>query len=113
MPTAAAQRSVKTTNPAQPPPTPPPPPPPTPPPPPPPAVPDKFRILVQCLKSHRSKGILRPLRSQIAVEIARNGTTYRRAGVTKFRDYAAIVEKEGIISLGGWQGTAWMALLEP
>ena len=82
MPTAAAQRSVKTTNPAQPPPTPPPPPPPTPPPPPPtppppppPAVPDKFKILVQCLISHRSEGILRPLRSQIAVELARIGTT--------------------------------------
>ena len=99
----ATQSSVKTTNPAQPPP----------PPPPPPAVPDKFKILVQCLKSHRLKGILRPLRTHIAEEIARNGTTYRQAGVSKFRDYAAMAEKEGIISLGGWQGTAWIALLEP
>ena len=81
--------------------------------PPPPVVPDKFKILVQCLKSHRSKGILRPLRTKIAVEIGCNGTTYRQAGVTKFRDYAAIAEKEGIISLGGWQGTAWISLLEP
>ena len=95
----AAQSSVKTTNPSQPPP--------------PPAVPDKFKILVQCLKSHRSKGILRPLRTEIAVEIARNGTTYRQAGVSKFRQYAAIAEREGIIELGGWQGTAWIALLEP
>jgi hypothetical protein len=93
MPTAA-QSSVKITNPA-------------------PAVPYKFKILVQCLKSHRSKGILRPLRTHIAEEIARNGTTYRQAGVTKFRDYAAIAEKEGIIALGGWQGTAWIALSEP
>ena len=81
MPTAAAQSSVKTNNPAQPPPTPRPRPPP---PPPPPAVPDKFKILVLRLKSHSSKGIIRPLRSQIAVEITRNGTTYRQAGSRSF-----------------------------
>ena len=97
---SVAQSSVKTANPG-------------PQPPPPPTVPDKFKILVQCLKSHRSKGNLRPLRTHIAVEIARNGTTYQQAGVTKFRDYAAIAEKEGIVALGGWQGTAWITLLEP
>ena len=93
-----AQSSVKTTNPVQyttPP-----------------SVPDKFKILVQCLKSHRSKGILRPLRTHIAEEIACNGTTYRQAGVTKFREYAAMAEKEGIIALGSCQGTAWITLLE-
>ena len=96
---AAAQSSVKTTNPAQPPP--------------PPAVPYKFEILVQCLKSHRSKGNLRPLRGDVAQEIARNGATYRQAGVLKFRQYAAIAEREGIVELGGWEGTAWIALTEP
>ena len=109
MPTTSAQNpnKIKTTNPASPKP--------------PPlatlpstsTVPDKFKILVECLKSYRSKGIFRPLRTLIAIEIAHNGTTYRQAGVTKFREYAAIAEKEGIIALGGWQGTAWIALLEP
>ena len=100
MPSAAESSVIKTTNPTQSTP-------------PPPAIPDKFKVLVQCLKSHRSNGILRPLRSHIAEEIACKGTTYRQAGVTKFRDYAAIAEKEGIIALGGWQGTAWITLLEP
>ena len=116
MPTVAAQspKKVKTTNPTpQPSPLPPPPPPPSPPPPPPPAaVPDKFKTLVEYLKTYRSKGNVRPLRTQIAVELSRDSTTYRQAGVTKFRDYAAMAEKEGIIELGGWQGTAWIALLE-
>ena len=98
-PTAAAQSSVKQTNLAQPPP--------------PPAVPDKYKILVQCLKLFRSKGILRPPRSDVALEIARKGFIYRQAGVSKFRQYAAIAEKEGIVQLGGWQGTAWIALAEP
>ena len=79
----------------------------------PPPVPDKFKVLVECLKSYRSKGIIQPLRSQIATEIAQNGITYRRAGVTRFSEYTAIAEKEGIIVLGGWKGTAWIALLEP
>jgi hypothetical protein len=81
--------------------------------PPPPTVPKEFKVLIECLKSHRSKGNLRPLRSQIAIEIAHKGVTYRQAGVTKFREYAAIAEKEGIIALGGLEGTAWISLLEP
>ena len=36
----------------------------------------------------------------------------RQAGVMEFHDYAAMAEKEGIIALGGWQGMAWIALLE-
>ena len=79
----------------------------------PPPIADKFKILIECLKSHRSKGIIRPLRSQIALEIAHNGVTYQQAGVTKFREYAEIAEKEGVIVLGGLGGTAWIALLEP
>ena len=78
-----------------------------------PAVPVKFKILVRCLKSYRSKGNTRPLRSNVALEIACNGTTYRQAGVKKFCDYAAMAEEAGIIELGGWQGTAWIALKEP
>jgi NYN domain len=76
-------------------------------------VPDKFKILVQCLKSHRSKGSLRPLRSIIAVEIACNGTTYRQAGVLKFGQYAAMAEQAGIVEMGGSEATAWIGLKTP
>jgi hypothetical protein len=96
---AAAQSSVKAANPPQLPL--------------PPAVPDKFKILFQCLKTHRSKGTLRPLRGVIALEIAHSGTTYQQAGVLKFRDYTAMAEKAGIVELGGLEGGAWIALREP
>jgi len=78
-----------------------------------PAVPYKFKVLIQCLKSHRSKGRLRPLRSPIALEIHHNGITYRQAGVLKFRQYVALAEKAGIIELGGSGLTAWIALKAP
>ena len=78
-----------------------------------PVVPDKFKILVQCLKSHRSKGTLRPLRSNIAVEVACNGTTYRQAGVSKFGQYAAMAEQAGIVEMGGLESTAWIGLKAP
>jgi len=78
-----------------------------------PVVPDKFKILVQCLKSRRSKGSLRPLRSKVAIEVACNGTTYRQAGVLKFGQYAAMAEKEGIVEMGGSEATAWIGLKAP
>ena len=76
-------------------------------------VPDKFKILVQCLKSHRSKGNLRPLRSIVAVEVACNGTTYRQAGVLKFGQYVAMAEQAGIVEMGGSESTAWIGLKAP
>ena len=76
-------------------------------------VPDKFKILVQCLKSHRSKGSLRPLRSIIAVEVACNGATYRQAGVLKFGQYVAMAEQAGIVEMGGSESTAWIGLKAP
>ena len=76
-------------------------------------VPDKFKILVECLKSHRSKGSLRPLRSIVAVEIACNGTTYRQAGVLKFGQYVALAEQAGIVEMGGSEATAWIGLKAP
>jgi hypothetical protein len=78
-----------------------------------PVVPDKFKILVQCLKSHRSRGSLSPLRSIIGLEISQNGTTYRMAGVLKFSEYMEMAKKAGIVSLGGFGGAAWAELREP
>ena len=76
-------------------------------------VPEKFKILVQCLKSHRSRGSLRSLRSKISSEIAHNGTTYRLAGVLEFGEYVSMAEQAGIVELGGSESTAWIALKAP
>lgn len=78
-----------------------------------PPVPDKFKILVQCLKTHRSQGRVRLLRSHVALQIACNGTTYRRAGVSKFKQYIAMASKAGIVELGGSELVAWIGLREP
>ena len=76
-------------------------------------VPDKFKVLIQCLKSHRSRACLRPLCSKISSEITHNGTTYRQAGVSEFGEYAAMAEMAGIVELGGSGSTAWIALKAP
>ena len=78
-----------------------------------PVVPDKFKTLVQCLKSHRSRGNLTPLRSKIGLEINQNGATYRLAGVLKFSEYMKMAKKAGIVVLGGFDGAAWVALRAP
>ena len=82
-------------------------------PPPFPVAPDIFKILIQSLKSHKSNGTFRPLRSKIALEVACNGTTYRQAGVSTFGQYVTMAEKAGIVVLGGTGGTAWVALTVP
>jgi NYN domain len=77
------------------------------------AVPDKFKILIKCLKSHRSRGIITPLCLKVSSEIAENGTTYRLAGVSTFGEYVAMAEKTGIVELGGSAFTAWISLKAP
>ena len=77
------------------------------------AVPDKFKILIKCLKSHRSRGFLAPLRLKVLSEIAENGTTYRLAGVSTFGEYVTMAEKTGIVELGGSESTAWISLKAP
>jgi NYN domain len=76
-------------------------------------VPDKFKILIRCLKSHRSRGNLYPLRRKISSEIAQNGTTYLLAGVSTFGEYVMMAEKAGIVELGGTASAAWIALKAP
>jgi len=44
------------------------------------------------------------------VQIAKNGSTYKAAGVAKFSQYVALAEKQGIVEIGGSEGTAWIAL---
>ena len=74
-------------------------------------VPPQFRILVNTLEFHRSKGFPRPFRSGIAVELAqKDHMVYRKAGVERFGQYVALAEKEGIVALGGTEGGAWIGL---
>jgi hypothetical protein len=44
------------------------------------------------------------------LQIAKNGSTYKAAGVAKFSQYVALAEKQGIVEIGGSEGTAWIAL---
>ncbi|CAA7262481.1 unnamed protein product [Cyclocybe aegerita] len=74
------------------------------------SFPPIFAVLVETLQNHRLKGTLRPLRSTIAVQIAKDGVTYRNAGVDRFSQYAALAQKHGLIELGGSEGTAWISL---
>ena len=76
-------------------------------------VPDKFKILIRCLKIHRSKGNCRSLRSELSSEIAQNGTTYQLAGVSTFGEYVVMAEKAGIVELGGSDSNAWITLKAP
>ncbi len=73
-------------------------------------IPPIFRILVQALLEQKSKGNIRPLRSNIAMSIAKNGATYKNAGVGKFGEYVSLAQKAGIIELGGLEGAAWISL---
>jgi len=74
-------------------------------------IPPKFTILVRTLQMHRSKRSYRPSRSEIAIQIANKGATYRNAGVTKFSQYMELAEKAGIVELGGVEGDAWVGLM--
>lgn len=68
------------------------------------------KILVQTLQAHAAKGQPRPLRSIISLNIAKNGLTYKNAGVAQFSQYAAFTVKDGIVELEGLEAIAWITL---
>ncbi|KAF8559504.1 DUF537-domain-containing protein [Imleria badia] len=69
-----------------------------------------FKPLIDLLLAARERGIARPTRSTIAVDLVQSDKqVYQRAGVSKFRDYTALAEEAGIIELGGKDG-GWIAL---
>lgn len=70
-----------------------------------------FRPLIHLLLAAQERGIVRPSRSIIALDLVKTDEqVYRRAGVSRFRDYTALAEQAGIIELGGKEGDAWIAL---
>ncbi|KAJ7046566.1 hypothetical protein C8F04DRAFT_1172478 [Mycena alexandri] len=73
-------------------------------------VPAIFKSLVASLEKQRAKGVPRPLRSVVSLEIMKDKQLYQRAGVQKFSQFAALAEQAGIIKLGGAQAAAWISL---
>lgn len=79
-----------------------------------PVIPPKFTILVHILQWCISRGVFRPVRTGIAVELSKHKNIYRDVGITgptKFRQYMALAEKEGIVVLGGLEPDGWVGLL--
>lgn len=74
-------------------------------------VPQRFRILVDVLNEYRGKGILRPLRSVIGLELFKTDhLVYKKANVDKFGPYVNLAVHEGVVELGGKDGNAWISL---
>lgn len=73
-----------------------------------PKVASHFWPLIEVLEEHRTRGILRPLRSVVAQELQRHDV-YKKAGVTKFREYIALAESAEIVTLGGTDGRDWVS----
>lgn len=73
---------------------------------------DPFQSLVDVLDSARRMGQVRMLRSHLAIQLTKqNERVYRDAGVTKFKEFAALAKQQGIVELGGSEGSAWISLL--
>ncbi|KAF8894337.1 hypothetical protein CPB84DRAFT_1293426 [Gymnopilus junonius] len=73
-------------------------------------VPEIFKVLVQCLRTHRSKGIEQPFWTDVAMELNKDKTTYAQAGVTSFKEYTVMAKRQGVIELGGQGEGAWIHL---
>ena len=66
-------------------------------------VPPQFLPLIDQLLLARSKGIMKPGMSTIAVALIREG-------VTTFWEYVTQAEQASLIELGGWEGGTWISL---
>jgi NYN domain len=70
-----------------------------------------FEILVEELRKQRANGICRPSRSAIAVELLKqDNLVYKRAGVSRFKQYTTLAVEAGIAIVGGDEGDAWISL---
>jgi hypothetical protein len=71
----------------------------------------KFAALVECLKKEQTNGNVSALRSKVGTSLYEHDKlVYQRAGVTTFREYAALAEAAGVVKMGGQGGSAWIAL---
>jgi len=74
-------------------------------------VPPALWPLVEILRSYRMKGNFIPLRTLIAVDLSKKPVVYKNAGVTKFSQYVGLALKEGLVEIGGANGTEWIRLV--
>ncbi|OAX33591.1 hypothetical protein K503DRAFT_859713 [Rhizopogon vinicolor AM-OR11-026] len=74
-------------------------------------TPPQFVPLIEQLLLMRSKGVMKPGRSAVAIALVEHDKgVYKRAGVTKWKDYASHAEKAFLIELGGLEGDVWISL---
>ncbi|KAF9264882.1 hypothetical protein L218DRAFT_900041 [Marasmius fiardii PR-910] len=74
-------------------------------------IPQHIQSLVRTLQKYHENGNRRPLRSVIALELVqKDGMVYRKAGVTRFRDFCAIAIDAKLVTVGGTGGNAWISL---
>jgi hypothetical protein len=75
------------------------------------SVPPEFEILVQELEKQGERGLCRPLRSSVAIELVKQDElVYKRAGVSRFKDYIALAVEAQVVVIGGAMGDAWISL---
>ncbi|KAI6036676.1 hypothetical protein BKA83DRAFT_20656, partial [Pisolithus microcarpus] len=71
----------------------------------------QFLPLIRQLVADRRRGVLRPSRSDVATALMQaDKNTYKHVGVTKFKHYAALAQRAGLVVLGGVEGDSWIAL---
>ncbi|KAF9246594.1 NYN domain-containing protein [Melanogaster broomeanus] len=74
----------------------------------------RFQPLINLLLVAREKGITRPSRSSIAVDLVTlDPHVYERVGISKskqFKHYSTMAEAAGLIQLGEREGEPWIAL---
>ena len=75
-------------------------------------IPPPFAPLVELLQSYNARGIPKPFRPSIAMEIisANNSVYASLPNVKNFTDYAQLAAKAGIVDMGGEGGEGWIAL---
>ncbi|KAG2112859.1 hypothetical protein DEU56DRAFT_200304 [Suillus clintonianus] len=76
-------------------------------------TPPEFLPLIKQLLLARSKNIMKPSRSDIANDMVRSDKdVYKRAGATKFADYALLAKEASVIVFGGGttRSNSWIAL---
>lgn len=75
------------------------------------SVPPEFEILVGELEKQRDKGLCRPSRSSVAIELVKQDElVYKRAGASRFKDYIALAVEAQVVVIGGVMGDAWISL---
>jgi hypothetical protein len=75
------------------------------------SVPPEFEILVEELEKQLADGLYRPSRSSVAIELVKKDElVYKRAGVSRFKDYIALAAEAQVVIIGGEMGDAWISL---